>query len=304
MSNSGIINTGSGTVNAAGAAFGDGATIINPPITEPVQARRHHSSHDRWGLGVITILAEETAAMHEMLDRHGGCLPALERGPGCYEGRIGDGDRSVRVALIQTLEQGQRSAMAAVERLRRTYNPTVVALVGIAGAIHDSLRIGDVVIATEVFYYDLRKETAEGTIRRGRGYPVPPSVRHAVNAFFTGYGKSVMLKTVGTGDTGESFVVHQGPIGSGEAVVTSRSSNIPGYLSSLNDKILAIEMEGGAPAQTFYEELHPEAAADWLVIRGISDYANPQKNDLRQSAASQNAAAVLEALAPYLTYKR
>jgi adenosylhomocysteine nucleosidase len=305
ISNSGIVNVGSGTVNAAGAAFGDRATVINTSVTEPAQAERHRSSPDRWDLGVITVLAEETAAMREMLGRHGGYTPA-PRGmaPGCYEGRLGDGEHAVRVALIQTLEQGQRSAMVALDRLRRTYDPAVVALVGIAGAIHDSLRRGDVVIATEIIYYDSRKETAEGTIRRGHGYPVPPGVRHAVNAFFTGHGEPAMLKTPGTGGAGEPFAVHQGPIASGEAVVASRRSGIPGYLSDFNDKVLAVEMEGGAPAQAFYEELNPGAAANWLVIRGISDHADPQKNDLHHGTASGNAAAVLETIFPYLTYDR
>ncbi|MFG2007183.1 hypothetical protein ACGFNU_49340 [Spirillospora sp. NPDC048911] len=298
---SGIINSGGGKVIATQNTFGSHSPItINQGAKPAGDERPDSGSSERARLGIVTILPEETDAVLSMLRRHGTCEPS-ETEYGCYEGRLGTAPDDIRVTVIQALVQGNQSALAAVGRLRRAYEPEMVAVVGIAGAIHKSLRNGDVVIADQVIYYDLRKETDDGPKPRTRSYPVPAQGLHAINAFFVALRRMPARVEIQTPGGSRDCAVALGPIGSGDAVVASRRSWIRRHLEAINDKVLAVEMEGAGLAQAFYEEPGP---GGWLMIRGISDLAGPDKGDGAREVAAQNAAAVLEALVPHLANGR
>ncbi|GAB3213702.1 adenosylhomocysteine nucleosidase [Marinactinospora thermotolerans DSM 45154] len=291
ITNSGIMNL-SGTTQVYSSAVGDGASIgeshdhsrINFPN------RMEEECH----IGIVTILAEEAAAVVSELG-----IPRRSQKVGplrFYKGEIDTGEGVARVAVIRALSQGQRAAMGALENLRRCFSPKITALVGIGGGIHSSVAVGDVVVATRVVYYDLRRESHEGVQPRGEERESPASILHSVNAFFTDHEEPATLTTA----TGK-FRVFTGPIGSGEAVVTDDRGWIKKYLTSYNDKILAVDMEAGAITQFSQENSAISSGApEWLVVRGISDKADATKNDDHHKVAAINAAATLKALIPYL----
>jgi adenosylhomocysteine nucleosidase len=59
-------------------------------------------------------------------------------------------------------------------------------------------------------------------------------------------------------------------------------------------------MEAGGLVQAFYEQSGSRKVDGWLVIRGISDNADPDKNDDPQAVAAWHAASCLRRLLPYL----
>jgi adenosylhomocysteine nucleosidase len=149
-------------------------------------------------------------------------------------------------------------------------------------------------VATKVVYYDLRKEMPSRTHHRGEGREAPAKIGHAVNRFFTEHGQTAEI----TPADGEPFRVLTGPIGSGEAVIADRDAEIRRYLTSFNDKVLAVDMESGGLTQFCHEHAgHPEG---WVIVRGISDHATSEKNDEHHHRAAWHAAIVLRALIPYL----
>ncbi|MEV7967864.1 hypothetical protein AB0O34_18020 [Sphaerisporangium sp. NPDC088356] len=91
-----------------------------------------------------------------------------------------------------------------------------------------------------------------------------------------------------------------GPIGSGEAVIADAESEIIRYLKGFNDKILAVDMEAGGLTQAFHEQDGSQAVRGWVVVRGISDDAGPNKNDEYHDVAARHAATVLRSLLSYL----
>jgi len=93
----------------------------------------------------------------------------------------------------------------------------------------------------------------------------------------------------------------RGLVGSGEAVVADARSDIRRYIENFNDKTLALETEAGGVAEAFHESAGESGARGWLAIRGISDYADAEKNDDYHHIASWHAAAVLIQMLPYLT---
>ncbi|HEU5026040.1 MAG TPA: hypothetical protein VFV01_14065 [Spirillospora sp.] len=290
---SGIMTTG-GTTNVTTSAVGDNP-VVNLAAPAPAPA-----SAGRADVGVITLLSEEAQAVQTALDLREEATGGLW----FHTGVVSTAKGPVRVVAVRALGQGQRSTMAAYANLRRHHDPRVIALTGIGGAIHPSVRVDDVVVATRVVYYDLRKETPQGTRRRGEEREAPAELGHAVNAFFTDHDPGDFAVT-DPGGTTRTVRFHHGPIGSGEAVIADRDADAVRYLAAFNDKILAVDMEAGGLGQASHEESAGSGRPHgWVVVRGISDDASTAKDDDHHRTASWHAAVALRELLPYLTTPR
>jgi adenosylhomocysteine nucleosidase len=288
--NSGFMATGGAITNVGQLAAGPGAGITNVyPGSQPT----HSASRSR-GIGVVAIKATEARAVIEVfgLTRN----RETPSGQDFYTGTVESADGPVELVAARTLEQGQRSIMPTLQNLRRHSNPAVFVLLGIGGAINRDLVVGDVVVATRVVYYDLRRETPEGVHHRGEERHTPAPITHALNSFFTDYDDPARLKSAGP------FRVLSGPIGSGDAVVMDAESQIRKFLLAYNEKVLAVDMEAGGLTQ-FCHETPPPNHPGWLVIRGISDLADHTKTYDHQHSAAHNAAITLQHLIPYLPAK-
>ncbi|WP_066372043.1 5'-methylthioadenosine/S-adenosylhomocysteine nucleosidase family protein [Herbidospora mongoliensis] len=272
--NSGIANHG-GTVNVNHSAVGPNAVYHG--------SGRSSRPERLADLGVITIKPLETQAVRDRL----GLVPRRSGTLRFHEGTV----EGARVAALQTLAQGNRSIIMACQNMQRIFNPPVIALTGIAGGIHKDVEIGDVVIATSVVYYDLRKMTTSGTNHRSDEKPSSAHVVNAVNDFFVDEGEPAVIS---------GFRVHPSPIGSGEAVIAEEESEIVRHLQAYNDKILAVDMEAGGFTQAFYEQAGDHTAQGWVVVRGISDRAGPDRHYGQHERAATNAAIALRRLLPYL----
>ena len=286
----GILNQG-GTTKVTSSAIG-----YRPVLTmnSPDQEDQDHAAV--WDVGIITILSEEAQAVILALHLQEKTAGGLH----FYEVEMPATGGPIKVAAIQALTQGQRSAMAAYDNLRQHYDPRVVVLVGIGGGIRRGVHLGDVVVATRVVYYDLRKETPRGIQRRGEEREAPAEIGHAVNAFFA-KNDPAEFPVQDPGGTTRVMRMRVGLIGSGDAVIADRDAGILAYLASFNDKILAVDMESGGLSQACHEQSAASGRLHgWAVIRGISDNAGRRKNDNYHHIASWHAAMALRKLLPYL----
>jgi adenosylhomocysteine nucleosidase len=268
--------------------------IIHPPA-QALAPDAGQPPGRRADVGILTVLSVEMRAVVEVLMRNAGYhTELLPDGSRAHEARIGPPGHQLAVATIQALAPGPYSAAAGYSRLRERYRPSVLLLVGIAGGIHPDVAVGDVVIGTQVIYYDARKETPAGPVRRGETKPVAAELGHRLNDFLLG-GPDV---AVGPGST---VRVHCGPIGSGSAVVAYADAELRRYLADFNDKTLAVETEAAGFGQAVYEDANRDGSLrGWLTVRGISDLADAHKHDGGHELAARNAAAVMERLVPYL----
>ncbi|MGH3878560.1 MAG: hypothetical protein ACRDSK_16135 [Actinophytocola sp.] len=259
--------------------------VINQPSPLPHPVKRAR------GIGVVTIKAVESTAVADVFGLT--AKPDDATGQRFYMGEVDAADGPAPLVAARTLQQGNRSIMPTLEKLRDAWNPAIFVIVGVGGAIYEKLRIGDVVVADRVFYYDLRREAADGMHYRGEGWPAPAAITHAMNSFFDDYGEMPHFKSAGG-----QFRVFSGPIGSGDAVITDADSRIRTYLQTVNEKVLAVDTESGGLVQFCHEAPPPQP--DWLVVRGISDHADQKKNEKRQPLAARNAATTLQQLIPHL----
>ncbi|MFC9129117.1 hypothetical protein ACFT4A_20005 [Streptomyces sp. NPDC057099] len=253
-----------------------------------------------WDLGIVTILSEELRSVIDELKLHRHKMPS---GLYFYQGEHDVPGATLRVVATQTQSQGQRSTMAALENLRHHYNPRLWALVGIGGGIHDDhARIGNVIVSTDVVYYESRKINPMGdTRRRGEHRQAPAQVVHAVNAYFTDHGTPARIDGQMTAHADDQYEVYPGVIGSGEAVIADRASEVRTYLTTYHEKVLAVDMEAGGLSQYWQENsVHATENPGWIVIRGVSDNADEDKGHRHHELAARNAAHVLSQLLPYL----
>ncbi len=296
--NRGVVNEGSGTVIINGSAIGDHASVDLTPSARTDS----RPGAARCSIALLTVLPVEMRAVAQYLRRMDGYRKRVgQQGAQLHEAdAVVDGIRH-HIVATQTADQGQRSAVVAFANLVRFHAPALVVLVGIAGAIHKEVRVGDVLIAHEVVYYEPRKEARERTWRRGHELCAPVIVRHAVNDFFSDHAVPCVVPDAAEPGGQSRFRVWTGPIGSGEAVVASSGSDIRTYLVEFNDKMLAVETEAAGVAQALHEmAVLPEAPLGWLTVRGISDAADPQKDDSHHELAARRASVVVELLLPYL----
>ncbi|MFH9070454.1 hypothetical protein [Streptomyces alboflavus] len=304
MRNNGIISGGSGNrITVSGVAMGENTSVTGTPATGPDSRESTESAQappgpepEAWDLGAVTVLSVETRALIDALSRRGTQRKTVTaRRERFREFRWVDAGRPVRVAVTQSLHPGQLSAGSAVAALRAAYAPRFLALVGIAGAVHPDLHLGDVVVAQEIVHYEPRKVTPEGIRRRGRSHPVAAEVQHAVNDFFTEHDEPWRLPWAG------EHRALRGLVGSGEAVLADTDAAERAYLRGYNEKVLAVETEGAGLAEAVYAgPAHDRAPEPWLLVRGMSDAAGPDKDDRHHAVAARNAAEVFCALLPHL----
>jgi adenosylhomocysteine nucleosidase len=300
MENSGVQNTGSGTINLKGSAIGDHAIVYPGAREHREEAAWEGEPRQRADIGVVTVLSEETRALVAALRAAGSVSVRTHKdGSWCHEAAVSANGRRLNVVATQAADRGQRPAVLAFQRLQRYHAPVIVALVGIAGGVHPSVQLGDVVVAQEVIYYDLRKETAGRTFRRGQARPVPITVRHAINHFFSSNGEPYRASFTDPDGVTRRGSVLPGLVASGEAVVADAGSDVRHYVQSFNDKTLALETEAGGVAEAFYEMAGDFGSGGWLSIRGISDHADADKGDDYHDIASWHAASVLIQMLPY-----
>lgn len=315
--NSGIVNMG-GTNSFTNTSVGDQAKVtVSSDSARPSPTRTSSASSEsgpQKDIGIVTILPVETRAI---LDELGLERPRKREGLFFSTGDVSTESGTASVVATQTLGPGQRSVMSALDHLRHHYSPHLWVLVGIGGGLGNTPahsgeeaessptgggRIGDVIVSTRIVYYDSRKITAGDRVqRRGEERQAPARVVHAVNAYFTDQGEPAVIRGRVEGHRKRSFEVHHGLIGSGEAVIAHEDSEVRHWLKHYNDKILAVDMESGGLSQFWQENsVRGEGNPDWVVVRGISDGADAQKNDDAHALAAHNAAHVVREMLPYL----
>ncbi|MFE7366701.1 5'-methylthioadenosine/S-adenosylhomocysteine nucleosidase family protein [Streptomyces anulatus] len=191
---------------------------------------------------------------------------------------------SCRVALGLTSKGNQSSAVIA-ERAIQEFSPLAVLFVGVAGALWDATRLGDVVMASHVYAYHGGTSEDDGLKARPRVWEAPHGISQlaAHVARLNDWADSASHPE-------DAPQVRFGAIAAGEVVQNSRISAEAKWIRQHYNDALAIEMEAAGVAQAGHLSGAPVA-----IIRGISDRADGTKNSTddrtRQPQAAANAAA-------------
>ncbi|HRI71740.1 MAG TPA: protein kinase, partial [Polyangium sp.] len=209
--------------------------------------------------------------------------------------------RALQVAATCIGHAGNSAETAAVCNAIAQWQPQAVLLVGIAAGLRDRLRLGRVVLSDRVIAY----EHAAVLDRSGSSHqqPRPEGSRlpHMMVQQLASYEpKSARLTerflragrrfpSVGSDESDKvatSIQVTRATIASGEKLL--RDAQKLEEIRDLHGKIEAFDMESAGMVEACDRDHVP-----WLVIRGISDFGDAQKDDRFQDFAARSAAAVL-----------
>lgn len=198
-------------------------------------------------------------------------------------------DRSWRVVACE-LGPGNVDTAGAVVAVTSRLLPDVLMFVGLAGALKDYLKIGDVVAGSEVAWTERGKWSESGYLPRIRTVSLSaPLVQFARKIARDGN----WTDRLAVARPGARAVV--GQIASGEKVIADEEYRT--WLRTAFSDALAIENEGFALARA--AEAHADVQR--YVVRGISDRADGGKTDSDHDGAAQAAAAfAFELLDTYL----
>jgi nucleoside phosphorylase/glycosyltransferase involved in cell wall biosynthesis len=198
----------------------------------------------------------------------------IQHGPTVYyEGDFGVTD--VRVLFHSLPQSGNLTAAVAAANMLQQFRPDFVALIGIAGGLRD-VAVGDVVISSEIVYYEPAKISTAGIDPRYRIVGLTPPWVASLLRNFSG---DVALPRV-----------HVGPVASGEKIITSPESVRD--LIGIWGRPLAIEMEAAGVAEAVGAS---GRNIPLVVIRGIADVLDGSKH--RHGAADLAAKAALDVAA-------
>ncbi|MFJ2160232.1 nucleosidase [Streptomyces sp. NPDC087856] len=174
------------------------------------------------------------------------------------------------VALSE-LGVGADRAAALTSQLINWLHPQAVLFVGVAGSLKDDIRIGDVVVGTQVYEIHGGKQTPEGFLVRPKALPGSHALEQAARSAVRDMP-----------DVRAHFV----PIATGDVVLADAKSEIAQFVRRNYNDAGAIEMEGFGALQA----AHLNGQLNALVIRGISDRADDGKSNADASGSQLRAA--------------
>lgn len=240
---------------------------------------------------ILTALDLEYQAVREHLVN-----PRLRRHPQGTRfevGRLAAGRCQVALALVGV---GNQSAAVLAERAIAEFDPAALLFVGVAGALHRHIALGDVVVASQVYAFHGATSENDGDWGRPRTWPM--SHRAEQIAHHLKRTRSWVPQQAGPEALPQ---VHFGPIAAGEVVLNSTVSALARWLHVHYNDALAVEMEAAGAAQA--GQLNSSLPV--VVVRGISDHADGTKESTDrqqwQPRAVANAASFAIALAEELS---
>jgi nucleoside phosphorylase len=178
------------------------------------------------------------------------------------------------------LGPGTVDTASAVVAMTATFRPAVLMFVGIAGALKDDVRIGDVVAGTAIAWTERGKESERGYLPRVQ--TVSLSYQLSQWARRVAREGSWIRRLQHPRDSVKAVVAQ---IASGEKVIAAGQQRAE--LRDMFSDAVAIENEGFGLARA--AEVYADGEA--CVIRGISDAADGNKSDQGQPDAADAAAA-------------
>lgn len=197
-----------------------------------------------------------------------------------YEGNLGQQKVVVVYSRI-----GKVAAAATVATLLLEFKVSKIAFIGVAGGIHPDVKVGDVVIATNLVQYDMDASPLRPKFEiplLGKTYfdtdkEWSNTTEKHVNTILDldNLHKVVTKKDLAPFEITQPRV-HLGIIASGDQFFSTniQKENLQKELP----QVLCVEMEGAAVAQVCYEFDIP-----FIVIRTISDNANQEASFSFQS---------------------
>ena len=203
----------------------------------------------------------------------------------------------LRLVIVDLDCMGNLSSQHAASYFIKEFNPHFIILVGICGGlINPDLKLGDIIVTNKVIYYEPSKVSKGVNFPRYEKYfiddneNITPIFSYAKEISDGGWDAKSKIRMDYPGDNEKRYrpKVHHGVIMSGEKVIAD--TEYAAELRNMHEDSISIEMEAAGIAFACQN-----TNVDFLVIKGVSDFADDRKCDgPSRDFARNSAAAYLE----------
>lgn len=269
------------------------------PRQEIVSMGAGVSTRPQDGFADVVVLAALEEEMTAILGHLGGNERNVE-GRRFYETVVkGPEASSYRAVVLPLFGPGNTNAAAYTEFAIACWRPRCILLVGIAGGVKKSQErlLGDVLVSDQIVDYELAKVRDAGPEVRYQAYrPAWFLLEQAQRIGLNDWVRRITPERPQATEGRSVPMAHFGVIASGQKVVAD-SATVPN-LQTPWPQLIGVEMEAAGAAHAAYRRDYPGI----LVVKGISDWADENKNDLWHSYAADAAAAFCAALLRQLSF--
>ncbi len=205
-----------------------------------------------------------------------------------------DGSNGTVVAA-RAPQMGMPAAAALATKMGMQFRPRFIAMVGICAGDKVETNIGDVVAGNPTWDYGSGKRSTKDGVEVFEPAPYPLTISTRVRRILESVeGENETLASIRRrfpGDAPDSACrLHIGPVASGAAVV-ARAAIVQQVRGQQNRKLLAIDMEAYGVASATTELPLPQP--EFLVLKGVSDFADEEKGDSHRRFAAYISAQLL-----------
>ena len=227
---------------------------------------------------VLTIIDEEREAAVRLMGLENTEWEKMNYWHGKVRSEVNGED--LTVVVVQSRDRGNIAAAVVASQVIALFEPTNLIVVGIAGGVQgqDGIALGDIVVSNDLEYYELSKQAGGAEIPRPTVHE-PPSAAlldTSERARLKGQWFSLIQEARPASVAPEPKAL-RGLVLTGEKLLGDPNSQMLKTLLNKHDKALAVEMESGGVARAVWDN-SSNWKAQFLVIRGISDYCNIEGN--------------------------
>ena len=188
-----------------------------------------------------------------------------------YKGRLGQAD--VVVTMCRMGYSGRASSLLASHKAITSWNPKFVLMVGIAfGRNATKQQLGDVLVSSQVHIYELQRRGVDKVVHRGAS---PECGEFLLEAFHNVRDWRFPIEK-----DNRNSEIRIGPLLSGEKLIDNarfKEDLFEQYPNAIGGEMEAVGLYSAAS----------EKGVEWIVVKGICDWADGTKSDDYQEVAAK-----------------
>jgi nucleoside phosphorylase/CheY-like chemotaxis protein len=189
--------------------------------------------------------------------------------------------KELNVVATHLPQMGMVATAVSAMKLIQHFRPKFLIMTGICGGIEGKVNLGDIVISDMSFDLDSGKIVVDSEGNQGfepdyRVIPIDSSLKEDLMNLSNDHKTLADIKSKWKGEKRDQELrLHVGPVGSGAAVISNKD-----YIENKikhQRKLIAVDMESYA---IFYASQYcTKPRPIPILIKSVSDYANPDKSD-------------------------
>ncbi len=204
-----------------------------------------------------------------------------------YETVINTKDsNNIKIIAGNINQMGMQAAASVASKVLSLFNPSLLFIVGICAGIEENVKLGDIIIANQIWDYESGKKTEDSNGQfifkpDNKLLPTDIGVLAKLTEFANKTKYRIEIYDEYQGSKPDAyFNVHFGSVGSGPYVLSSK--NYMEELLKKDRKLIGIDMEGYGvyKAAQFHNGTKP------IFIKSVTDFGDIKKGDNFQQYAS------------------